>query len=119
MERKFMGLSWSLGVLGLVMILVAKSESVDAITCQEAITTLLPCQPFLTDAAPAPIAPCCVAVANVNAAATTTSVRRELCHCFEKAAPAFGVKPEKAKQLPQLCGVTVSVPLDPSIDCDK
>ncbi|XWS75531.1 hypothetical protein CRYUN_Cryun01aG0097900 [Craigia yunnanensis] len=114
-----MGLSWSLGIFGLIMILVAKSKSVDAITCQQAITTLLPCQPFLTGTAPAPIVPCCLAVAKVNAAATTTLARRELCRCFEKYAPALGVMPEKAKQLPQLCGVSVPVPIDPSINCDK
>ncbi|EOY04044.1 PREDICTED: non-specific lipid-transfer protein A [Theobroma cacao] len=118
MDKKVMGFPWSigLGVVGLV-ILVATAYAVDAMTCQQAITTLMPCQPFLTGAAPAPTVPCCLAVSNVNTAATTTQARRDLCECFEKAAPGFGVKPEKAKQLPQLCGVTVPVPIDPTINC--
>ncbi|XVF27971.1 hypothetical protein REPUB_Repub14bG0155300 [Reevesia pubescens] len=119
MEKKMMGLSWFLGVFGLVALVATADYSVQALTCQQAITTLLPCQPFLTGVAPAPIDPCCFAVVNVNAEATTTQARRDLCQCFKKAAPAFGVKPDKAKQLPQLCGVTVPVPIDPSVNCNK
>ncbi|MBA0674356.1 hypothetical protein Goari_015959, partial [Gossypium aridum] len=49
MGKKFMGFSWSLvGVLVFIMILVAKPKSVDAITCQEALVSLIPCRPFLT-----------------------------------------------------------------------
>ncbi|XVF71500.1 hypothetical protein PTKIN_Ptkin12aG0042600 [Pterospermum kingtungense] len=119
MEKKLMSLPWSLGVLGLIMILVSKSKPVDAITCQEAVVSLQPCLPFLTATAPSPIPLCCVAVANVDAAATTTAIRRELCKCFKQVAPSAGVKPDRAKQLPQLCGVSVPVPIDPSINCDK
>ncbi|WRX27521.1 hypothetical protein QQP08_020008 [Theobroma cacao] len=52
-----------------------------------------------------------------QAAASTTEARRDLCECFEKNAPGYGVKPEKAKLLPGLCGVTVPVPIDPSVNC--
>ncbi|GMI85529.1 lipid transfer protein 4 [Hibiscus trionum] len=118
MEKKCMGLSWSLGVLGLFMILVAKPKSVDAMSCQEALTALMPCQPYLTGGAAGPVPPCCQAVADINAAATTTLARRELCRCFEKAGPSLGVIPDKAKQLPQKCGISVPVPIDPTINCD-
>ncbi|KAK8611564.1 hypothetical protein V6N13_131611 [Hibiscus sabdariffa] len=118
MEKKFMGGSWYLGVLGIVMILFVKSNCVDAISCQDALTTLMPCQPYLTTEAPTPTPPCCQAVSTISAAATTTLARRELCRCFEKAAPALGVIPDKAKLLPQKCGVSVPVPIDPKLNCD-
>ncbi|KAK8541747.1 hypothetical protein V6N13_137659 [Hibiscus sabdariffa] len=118
MEKKFMGLSWSLGALGLIMILFVKSKSVDAISCQDALTALMPCKPYLTAGAPTPTPSCCQAVATINAAATTTLARRELCRCFEKAGPALGVIPDKAKLLPQKCGISVPVPIDPKINCD-
>ncbi|EOY28844.1 PREDICTED: non-specific lipid-transfer protein AP10 isoform X1 [Theobroma cacao] len=116
MEKKLMSLSWSLGVLGLV-VLFAAASSVHAITCQDAIMALMPCQKFLTGFAYKPCALCCKAMANVNAAANTTQERRDLCTCFQQAGPALGVMPDKAKQLPQFCGLTVSVPMDPNIDC--
>ncbi|XVF27970.1 hypothetical protein REPUB_Repub14bG0155200 [Reevesia pubescens] len=118
MENKFMGLSWSLGVLGL-LVLVSTANSVHAMTCQQAIEALIPCSPFLTGPAPSPTLACCSAVANVNAAANTTQMRRKLCECFEKKGPVYGVKPEKAKQLPGLCVVPVPVPIDPSVNCKK
>ncbi|XP_021294985.1 non-specific lipid-transfer protein 1-like [Herrania umbratica] len=111
-----MGLSWYLGVVGLV-VLVSTASSVHGMTCQQALTELSPCGPFLRDMAPSPAAPCCTAVSDVNAAASTTQARRDLCECFEKNASAYGVKPEKAKLLPGLCGVTVPVPIDPTVNC--
>ncbi|KAH1131067.1 hypothetical protein J1N35_002445 [Gossypium stocksii] len=118
MEKKFMGFSWSLvGVLVFIMILVAKPKSVDAITCQEALMSLIPCRPFLTGGASTPIPKCCSAVAYINAAATTPAIRRDLCRCFKKAGPGAGVVPDKAKQLPRLCGVRVAVPIDPTVNC--
>ncbi|XP_021295163.1 non-specific lipid-transfer protein AP10-like [Herrania umbratica] len=116
MEKILMSLSWSLGVLGLV-VLFATASSVHAITCRDAIMALMPCQKFLMGFAFKPSAPCCSAVGNVTAAANTTQAQRDLCTCFEMAGPALGVMPDKAEQLPQLCGVTVSVPIDPNIDC--
>ncbi|KAK6265054.1 Bifunctional inhibitor/plant lipid transfer protein/seed storage helical domain - like 10 [Theobroma cacao] len=114
--KKTMGLSWYLGVVGLV-VLVSTASSVHGMTCQQALTELIPCRPFLIAVAPSPTAPCCTGVSDVKAAASTTEARRDLCECFEKNAPAYGVKPEKAKLLPGLCGVTVPVPIDPSVNC--
>nr|KJB06545.1 hypothetical protein B456_001G085100 [Gossypium raimondii] len=111
MEKKFMGFSWSLvRVLVFIMILVAKPKSVDAITCQETLMSLIPCQPFLTGG-------CCSAVANINAAATTPAIRRDLCRCFKKVRHGASVVSDKAKQLPRLCDVRVTVPIDPTVNC--
>ncbi|XVF71506.1 hypothetical protein PTKIN_Ptkin12aG0043300 [Pterospermum kingtungense] len=119
MEKKFMSLSWSLGVFVLIMMLVSKSKPVDAISCPEALISLQPCLPFLKGAASSPAIVCCEGVANVNAAASSTSARRDLCKCFKQTVPVVGVKPDRAKQLPQLCAVNVPVPIDPSVDCDS
>ncbi|GLU15628.1 hypothetical protein SLE2022_321010 [Rubroshorea leprosula] len=61
---------------------------------------------------------CCVGLSNLNHEASTTKDRRDLCHCLKDAAPGFGVIPERAKELPQKCGVRIRVPIDPDIDCD-
>ncbi|KAL4272680.1 hypothetical protein GQ457_13G014960 [Hibiscus cannabinus] len=98
--------------------LVALVLTVEAMTCRDAINTMLFCIPYLTTE-PSPTLVCCQSVAIVNASATTTQSRRELCQCFENNAPAFGVVPDKAKQLPGLCGVRVPVPIDLNVDCQS
>ncbi|MBA0604579.1 hypothetical protein Godav_017230 [Gossypium davidsonii] len=60
---------------------------------------------------------CCSAVANINAAATTPAIRRDLCRCFKKAGHGACVVSDKAKQLPRLCDVRVAVPIDPTVNC--
>ncbi|XP_039034784.1 uncharacterized protein LOC120171043 [Hibiscus syriacus] len=65
MEKKWMGLSWSLGGLGSIVVLVAQPKIVDAMSCEDATTAFLP-----------------------------------------------------SKHLPQKCGVSVLVPIDPTTNCD-
>ncbi|PPD82027.1 hypothetical protein GOBAR_DD21030 [Gossypium barbadense] len=115
MEKKLNGVFWCVGVLGLVTVVL----TVHAITCEEAVQTLMPCKAYLTTPAPSPTLACCQAVASVNASASTTQSRRDLCECFKKKAPVYGVDPEKAKQLPGLCAVQVPFPCDPSVDCQQ
>lgn len=110
----FFGSLWFFGLT--IMTLVSKSKYVHAaITCQDAVTQLQPCLPFLTGEADSPVFLCCQNVAKINDAASTTEIRRNLCKCFKKIAPAIGVKPDRAKQLPQLCAVDVPVPIDRSV----
>ncbi|GLT44973.1 hypothetical protein SLA2020_188420 [Shorea laevis] len=89
-----------------------------AISCQDALVALLPWKPFVTGGSPSPSAPCCEGVSKLNSEASTTEERRELCRCLKDAAHGIGVIPERAKELPQKCGVNISVPIDPNINCD-
>ncbi|GAV61226.1 LTP_2 domain-containing protein [Cephalotus follicularis] len=105
-------------VFGLVVILIVSANIVHAITCPEAITTLMPCLSFLVGYGPAaPAAACCQGVQAVKDKATTTQVRRDLCDCFKNAVKSFGIKTDRAKSLPQLCRVSTPVPIDPSVQC--
>ncbi|EEF37792.1 Nonspecific lipid-transfer protein precursor, putative [Ricinus communis] len=118
MEKKVMILMGMWAML-LVLLMMSNAMSVHGISCTEAVAAMNPCLPFLIGAQASPVAPCCLAVQNVNQEASTKEIRRELCDCFKKAGPALGVKPDKAKQLPDLCHVQVPVPIDPTIDCSK
>ncbi|KAH1131066.1 hypothetical protein J1N35_002444 [Gossypium stocksii] len=111
MEKKIM-------VSSLIMMILVIKSTVDAITCEAALTRLMPGQLFLTSEAFVPISPCCLAVANINAGSTTTSICRSLCRRFQVAASGLGVSPDKAKELSQLCGVSTTVAIDPTINCD-
>ncbi|GLT48951.1 hypothetical protein SLA2020_225390 [Shorea laevis] len=121
MARKMMSCgSWFLWILGLGIILaMVSNRCVHAvISCQDALVALLPCKPFVTSGSPSPSAPCCEGMSKLNAEASTTEERRELCRCLKDAAHDIGIMPKRAKELPQKCGVNISVPIDPNIDCD-
>ncbi|PON52173.1 Lipid transfer protein/Par allergen [Parasponia andersonii] len=123
MENKMM--SWSLSLMGLVMMfLVANSSRLSThandITCREAITKLLPCEPYLTGSdPPTPSVSCCLACQEILHEANTTVIRRNLCECFKKAAIEAKVNLERARKLPELCKLEgLNIPIDPNVDCN-
>lgn len=106
-------------VLGLLVTTFDASQ-IDSITCSDAISSMLPCLPFLEGSAPAvPSTDCCAGAKNVFQKADTTPVRRDLCNCFKSAATKFGVNPDRIKQLPHLCGITLSFSLNPKGNCSS
>ncbi|KAJ8774355.1 hypothetical protein K2173_011604 [Erythroxylum novogranatense] len=105
------------GFMFMFLLLLVSAKA--AVTCDEAITSLLPCLPYLIGTNNDPAPTCCIAVKSLNDQASTTPIRRDLCYCFQNAAKSFHVNPEKAKSLPDLCHVQVPVPIDPNVDCSK
>ncbi|XP_062161005.1 non-specific lipid-transfer protein-like [Alnus glutinosa] len=119
MENKMMG--FAVLAFGLMfLVLNASGRPSDDISCKDAVTALLPCQSFLVGSAPPPpTAACCVGAQNVLKQAATSEVRKALCECFKKVGKEMGVKPERAKQIPNLCKFNVPVPIDLNVDCSK
>ncbi|KAL5773169.1 hypothetical protein ACOSP7_012793 [Xanthoceras sorbifolium] len=104
-----MGSSVLLALTAIVVMVVMSANCVQAaVTCADALTTIMPCKPFLVDGADKP-----------TDMASNPADRREICECFKKAAPAMGVDPAKAEALPGLCGVQLPFPIKPDIDCTK
>ncbi|KAB1221794.1 Non-specific lipid-transfer protein [Morella rubra] len=117
MGKKLMR-GWSVVAFGFVVLIFSACPS-DAITCPEAIKSLAPCQDFLVGDAAKPSPFCCAGVQSILSQAGTPETRRDLCECFKKAAAAGGVKIDKAKQIPNSCGISLPVPIDPNVDCSK
>lgn len=115
MENKITGLL----VFATILVACVAGGVHGSITCEDALAALQPCRPFLTSAEPKPPTSCCGGVATVTQRAASVEDRKAVCECFKKAGPALGVKQEKAKVLPQICGVKVGVPIDPNTDCSK
>ncbi|CAB4308396.1 unnamed protein product [Prunus armeniaca] len=90
MEMKLMG--WSLIVFGLVVMVLNNACPANGITCQEALMTLMPCEPYLGGS---------------------------LCECLKTAAAGMKIDPARLKAIPDYCKVSIPVPLDPSVDCSK
>ncbi|CAL0306353.1 unnamed protein product [Lupinus luteus] len=118
MEKKMAITFVSMMVLA-VLSTTSNASRVNDISCLEATPLLLPCLPFVqaTDDQK-PSDACCSAANTIVQRATSTQNRRDLCQCFKQAAAGIGLNPEKLKQLPQLCKISLSFPIDPSVDCN-
>ncbi|CAL5411853.1 unnamed protein product [Camellia sinensis] len=119
-ERKDMAMKKMMGesvcVLGLVMVVlaaIASSMTINAaITCQEAITKMLPCQQYLVGNSGITV-PCCQGVQALNQMVASITDRQTVCRCFKQVGPSLGVKVDKAKQLPSLCEIDIhGIPID-------
>ncbi|XP_027345456.1 non-specific lipid-transfer protein 1-like [Abrus precatorius] len=100
-----------------LMLSTFSTGQIDEITCDEAISLLQPCKPYLVGSAEIS-GQCCEGANTVFLRASTTQNRRDVCNCLKIAASKNGVKPDRAKQLPQLCKIDLPVPVVPSIDCN-
>ena len=121
MENKMMGCAvLAFGLMFLV--LNASGSPSNYLLCNDAITTVKLCQPFFVGSDPSPTGACCVGAQNLmrEMQATNPETRRALCKCIEKYAKDAGFKPEKVKQLPDLCKFRAPAPYnDPNTDCSK
>ncbi|KAJ0028207.1 hypothetical protein Pint_35771 [Pistacia integerrima] len=65
---------------------------------------------------PSPV--CCDGFRNLKAMTPTTGDRLAACECMKEAAGRYAsLKPDKASQLPQACGVQIGVPITKDVDC--
>ncbi|GLT35367.1 hypothetical protein SLA2020_098270 [Shorea laevis] len=92
-----------------------------AISCTETISTLLPYKLFLTGGSPSPSVPCYIGLRKLNDKASITNKDGgdDHCHHLKNVASGIRVIVDRAKQLPQLCAVSVRVPIDPNDHCDS
>lgn len=119
MKKTMVALSMSMMVLGLLAT-ISNATRINDITCAEATPLLLPCVPFLKGSGGGqPSASCCSGANTIFQGATSTQNRRDLCQCFKQDVSVIGVNPDQLKQLPQLCNINLSFPLDPNIDCNS
>lgn len=91
-----------------------------AISCNQVVSSLIPCAGYLIGNAATPAAACCPAVKGLDAQVKTTPDRQAVCNCIKNQANSFGVNLGKAGNLPGLCKVTdLNVPITPNVDCSK
>ncbi|KAF8009677.1 hypothetical protein BT93_J0616 [Corymbia citriodora subsp. variegata] len=107
-------------VLFFLFIMFMSSSPVNSvITCQEALTILVPCGPFARGMAPPPPSKaCCSSMRTLAGKATTRADRIALCNCYQKLPPSLGLKPDRVKAIPKYCKVKISIPFDPKVNCN-
>ncbi|KAK9155502.1 hypothetical protein Sjap_002982 [Stephania japonica] len=114
---------WMLMMLLVVgaLVVMRSPAMTNAQTCGGAKAALIPCGSYLmgSGAAPRPGDKCCRNVQSLNNQAKDKATRRALCQCFKDAAPAYGVKADRARDLPIYCKTTLEVPVSPNVDCTR
>ncbi|KAK4708537.1 hypothetical protein R3W88_029462 [Solanum pinnatisectum] len=88
--------------------------------CPNTIIKLLPCKDFLMGKGDIS-GHCCNGVKGLMKIATFDNDLKlqSICVCLKKEALAIGVIEERAKQIPQLCNISLSISIDPNVDCKK
>ncbi|KAL1560064.1 non-specific lipid-transfer protein 3-like [Salvia divinorum] len=104
----------------LVIMALVVGRATAAIGCGDAVSKVLPCQSFMLSGAAAPSPSCCSAVQSPEKMErASTDDRQAICKCFKGLYRLFPVNIDKAKLVPQLCNVTISIAVTPNIDCDR
>ncbi|CAL4999646.1 unnamed protein product [Urochloa decumbens] len=87
-------------------------------TCAEVSSAMSPCFAYARGAVT--IGPCCAAVRDLAAAATTTAERRFACTCLKAAAARVaGLDAATAAKIPARCAVKIPYTISPTIDCSR
>nr|XP_043629890.1 non-specific lipid-transfer protein 1-like [Erigeron canadensis] len=104
----------------LVMAMNNASLLVNAISCQDAIARMLPCQAFLMGVGQISV-PCCQSAQSlIKIANTNPQERTMVCQCLKQAATIVGINVARAQQIPQLCHIDLATsPINLNVDCNK
>ncbi|CAL9071094.1 unnamed protein product [Musa textilis] len=101
-------------------LLLACNTKAEAITCNDAVSALIPCGSYLLGQGGADPSPrCCDSARVLDRMARTVASRRQLCECLKQTGPSFGVKPERVRHLPPFCKIDLSMPVSPDVDCTR
>ncbi|KAI3716872.1 hypothetical protein L1987_68080 [Smallanthus sonchifolius] len=110
-----MGSTWVL-----MLLLLGANGGARAISCQDAIARMLPCQGFLMGFSEMSAA-CCHSAQSLSQTANSSPVElTSVCQCLKQAIGVIGINMNRAQQIPQLCHIDLDTGLiDPNVDCNK
>ncbi|KAL5724182.1 hypothetical protein ACHQM5_007474 [Ranunculus cassubicifolius] len=80
---------------------------------------MTPCTSFVIGSEPTPSAECCDGARQLKQMTQDKESRQTVCQCFKDIAKTVPVNPEKAKMIPSLCNIDLTIPFDPNVDCKR
>ncbi|PWA83489.1 plant lipid transfer protein/Par allergen [Artemisia annua] len=106
-------------VVALYFLVVVGLHAVEGeVTCDQVVSNMAPCATYLTSNRDSVPSGCCRGINSLNNAARTTPDRQAVCRCLEQTASQLSdVDPEKARSLPEKCGVNLPFEISPRTDC--
>ncbi|XP_019185322.1 PREDICTED: non-specific lipid-transfer protein A-like [Ipomoea nil] len=108
----------SAAILTIAAVLAALRPG-EAVDCGLVDFTVAPCLAYLQNGGDAPPQQCCDAVNTLIRITPSQQDRQDACECLKTAAATFGIKAEVAAGLPGKCGVSITIPIRPDIDCQS
>ncbi|MCD7460117.1 hypothetical protein HAX54_042909 [Datura stramonium] len=108
----------ALAVMALILLLIAPASE-GAITCGTVLSTIRPCISYLQGAGGKPPQPCCSGCQSLASATANAPDRQAACTCLKNAAQKININAQLAQSLPKNCGISLSFPISPSVDCTK
>nr|KYP62934.1 Non-specific lipid-transfer protein AP10 [Cajanus cajan] len=118
-EKKMATLYMCMMSFGLLTSMVSGFQR-EEITCNEALTYLLPCEPFMLNLGPLePSSQCCGGLVAIFLKTKKLGVRRSMCQCIKKSTLEAGIKHERAQLLPQFCKIHFAFPITPNANCSS
>ncbi|KAJ0095543.1 hypothetical protein Patl1_17315 [Pistacia atlantica] len=104
---------------GLIILIILAPESEGAISCNDVIKDLKPCVNYLKSGSGNPPAACCAGASALASAASNAADKKTACGCIKTAAQKTNPNSKLAQALPGNCGITLPVPISPTVDCSK
>lgn len=89
----------------------------EAITCLDVDRLLSPCSDYLRFGGISPPKVCCDGLKGLEDACRSKADRQTACNCCKTAAITLQIRQQFAERLPNACGITVSVPISPTVNC--
>ncbi|KAL0442963.1 UNVERIFIED_CONTAM: hypothetical protein Slati_2019000 [Sesamum latifolium] len=99
-----------------VLVLISIPARLNAFSCTEALTYLLPCRSFLMGNDSITVS-CCRGVDVLRQAAAAQSDKRAICRCLQQAALAANVSRAKIEGVEIACKINIPYPLGPNFNC--
>ncbi|CAI9276986.1 unnamed protein product [Lactuca saligna] len=104
-----------LAMIAMALLMVHQTE---AINCGDLVTMLRPCVGYLQSGG-RPTKECCDGARRLQGATQSQADRRTACNCAKSAAGQFKVRQDTATSLPGKCGISSTIPINPSVDCNR
>ncbi|KAL3537251.1 hypothetical protein ACH5RR_000617 [Cinchona calisaya] len=105
-------------IMAAILVLLFTAPTSDAeITCNDVVKKIGPCIEYLRTGSGMPPPPCCDGVKELAASATNTQDKQATCTCLKNQSKNLNIKAELAQALPGNCGISLSYPISPNVDC--
>ncbi|PIA34125.1 hypothetical protein AQUCO_03900206v1 [Aquilegia coerulea] len=106
-----------IGFLVVLCMVEVMVEPVEAYTCGDVKTKIIPCGPYITGETPIPSPVCCHEVKQFKTMGVTS---RHICICLKAVRSAYpDLKEAAVAALPVKCGITLPFTISKNIDCNK
>ncbi|CAJ2659033.1 unnamed protein product [Trifolium pratense] len=104
----------------LLLLLLFISSSKAKLVCNDVITYLTPCIPYLKGVDPTPSFTCCEGAKNIVLVANASMEDKMLtCDCLKQTAAFINPKPDRANDLPNKCRVRFPFEISSTFDCSS